>query len=120
MTRLPNVEEAKVPAAKITRYLLDLTSKQGRAKAQFFHAFGFTMEAWETLADALKRHALTHEIASTRITPHGVHYIIEGELQTPDQRNPQLRSVWKIETGQTIPALVTAYPLSERRDHATL
>lgn len=81
MARLPNGDKALVPQAKITRYLLDLTSKQGRTKAQFF---------------------------------------LEGELQTPDQRNPQIRSVWKIERGETIPLLVTAYPLGERKDDAPL
>ena len=120
MIKLPNGDRAIVPEAKITRYLLDLTSKRGQPKAQFFIAFGFTMEAWELLATALRQHALAHDIASTRETSYGVHYSIEGELQTPDQRNPQVRSVWKIEKGETVPALVTAYPLDERQSDATL
>ncbi len=114
MAKLRNVDQAIVPEAKITRYLLDLTSKQGKPKAQFFIAFGFTMETGDRLATALKQHALAHEIASTRETSYGIHYNIEGELETPDQRNPQVRSVWKIEKGETVPALVTAYPLDER------
>lgn len=114
MAKLPNAEKSIVPEAKITRYLLDLTSKHGRSKAQFFMAFGFTMETWDRLATALKRHALAHEVASTRQTPYGVHYNVEGTLETPDMRNPQVRSVWKIQRGDTIPMLVTAYPLDER------
>ena len=111
MSKLPNGEHAIVLLEKITRYLLDLTSKQGKPKAQFFLAFGFTIETWETMATALKQHAITHEIASTRETPYGIHYNVEGELETPDNRNPQVRSVWKIEKGETVPVLVTAYPV---------
>ncbi|MBX3063591.1 MAG: hypothetical protein KF726_11480 [Anaerolineae bacterium] len=123
MAKLPTGDQAVVPEAKITRYLLDLTSKQGKPKAQFFIAFGFTMEVWELLATALKQHALAHDIASVRETRYGIHYNIEGELQTPDERNPRVRSVWKIEKDATIPALVTAYPLDEldeKADDATL
>ena len=118
MSRLPNGEQAIVPQEKITRYLLDLTSKHGKSKAQFFLAFGFTIEAWETMAASLKQHAMTHDVASTRETPYGIHYTVEGALETPDHRNPQVRSVWNIEAGETIPALVTAYPV--RTDHEAI
>lgn len=120
MGKLPNGDRAIVPEAKITRYLLDLTSKEGKAKARFFIAFGFTRDAWEMLAEALKQHALAHAVASTRKTAYGIHYNVEGELQTPDARNHQVRSVWKIGMGETVPALVTAYPLDERQTDATL
>jgi hypothetical protein len=63
------------------------------------------------LAAAFKQHALAHDVANTCQTPYGVHYSVEGVLVTPDERNPQVRSVWKIEKGETIPSLVTAYPL---------
>lgn len=110
MAKLPNGDQAIVPEAKITRYLLDLTSKQGRPKAQFFIAFGFTMEAWQDLAAALKRHAQTHDITSTRETPYGTHYVITGALLTPDGRNPSIKTVWKILGDEQIPSFVTAYP----------
>jgi hypothetical protein len=118
MSKLPNNDNANVPQEKITQYLLDPTSKHGKSKAQFFLSFGFTIEAWETMAASLKQHALTHEVASTRETPYGIHYNVQGALQTPDDRNPQVRSVWKIEKDETIPALVTAYPV--RTDDETL
>lgn len=113
MAKLPNADNATVPPAKITHYLLSLTSKHGKAKAQFFLAFGFTIEAWETLAAALLQHARGHDVTSTRETPYGTHYSIEGVLQTPDGRNPFVRSVWKIETGKRVPSFVTAYPEDE-------
>jgi hypothetical protein len=120
MAKLPKAEKAFVPEAKITRYLLDLTSKHGKGKAQFFMLFGFTMSSWELLAAALKRHGMTHDVTDTRETSYGTHYVVEGELQTPDGRRPQVRSVWKLEMDDTIPSLVTAYPLEELTDDETL
>ena len=111
MSKLPNSDKAIVPETKITRYLLDLSSKHGKSKAKFFLAFGFTIDRWEELAIALKQHAIRYDVASTRETLYGIHYNIEGALETPDERNPQIQSVWKIEEAETVPTLVTAYPL---------
>lgn len=111
MTTLPNAYSAIVPDAKITRYLLELTSADGESKARFFMTFGFTMEAWEQLAEALKQHARTHPVASTRHTSYGVNYIIEGPIESPNGRNPAIRSVWKIDNDSEVPSFVTAYPL---------
>jgi hypothetical protein len=43
-------------------------------------------------------------------------YTVEGNIRSPDRRNPFIRSVWFIEEDETIPRLVTAYPISERRN----
>lgn len=94
------------------RYLLDLTSENGRAKARFFLSFGFTIEAWQIMAQTLKDHAGDHEV--TRVEerpPFGTHYVIEGALTTPDGRNPAVRVVWIIDEGDDVPRLVSAYPL---------
>lgn len=109
--KLPNLGNAVVPAAKISGYLLSATHRDGRHKAAFFTRFGFTAEAWETLAAALLRHAAEHEVAKIEASPFGTRYIIEGELHTPDGRTPRLRVVWFIATGEVAPALATAYPL---------
>jgi hypothetical protein len=110
--KLPHLENASVPKAKIVKYLLNLEHQQGgRDKAVFFMRFGFTIEAWEILAQALIAHAQSHEIASTMSLPERVHYVIEGEIRSPDGRNPQIRSVWVIETDSTTPRFVSAYPV---------
>jgi hypothetical protein len=108
--KLPQLERCIVPEAKITRYLLDLNSPKGQAKAAFFLAFGFTIEVWQGLAQALIHHAQSHEVSKLVQTDYGVHYVIEGILLTPDGRNPQIRSVWAILNGDDVPRLVTAYP----------
>lgn len=73
------------------------------------------MEAWETLAGALRRHAVEHDVVAIEGTPFGTSYTVEGQLVAPDGRVPQVRVVWFIETGETIPRLVTAYPLKGAR-----
>jgi hypothetical protein len=107
--KLPHLENAYVPAAKITDYLLSDETSGG--KAAFYLAFGFTMDDWQRLSDALIQHATAHEIKHSSETRHGVKYIIEGDMQTPDGRSPQVRSVWIVDTGNDAPRLVTAYPL---------
>jgi hypothetical protein len=54
---LPNVGKAELPKSKVANYLLDLTNENGKTKARFFLAFGFTIDAWETMAQALIHHA---------------------------------------------------------------
>jgi hypothetical protein len=109
--RLPNVEQAIVARRKLTEYLLSPTHRAGRSKAAFFASFGFTAEAWETLADALKDHAAQHEVVETEQTRFGTSYSVEGALRAPDGRMPLVRAVWFIESGESVPRLVTAYPL---------
>jgi hypothetical protein len=110
--KLPNLEKAVITKPKIVNYLLDLTSENGKAKARFFLAFGFTIEAWEVMAEALTQHASDHEVTKVEARPpFGIHYVIEGTLNTPDGRNPSVRVIWIIDDGDDAPRLVSAYPL---------
>jgi hypothetical protein len=108
--KLPNHEQAIVPQRKITDYLLSSTHRDGRSKAAFFSRFGFSVEGWDVLAAALRRHAAEHPVVETEHTPFGTRYVVEGGLTAPDGRTPRVRVVWFIERGETIPRLVTAYP----------
>lgn len=109
--RLPDLEAAVVPKDKITRYLPSETHRDGRHKAAFFLAFGFTTSRWQTLAGALQKHAADHELAKVEDTPFGTRYVVEGTIETPDGGTPRIRSVWFVDSGQTAPRFVTAYPL---------
>ena len=109
--RLPNHEQANVPEAKIVAYLLNLGSRNGASKARFFLAFGFTIERWHVMAEALKDHARANEVTEIVPRPFGLHYVVEGPLQTPDGRDPSVRVVWIIESDEGIPRLLSAYPL---------
>lgn len=114
--KLPNVESAVVPEAKITGYLLSTTHRDGRHKAAFFLQFGFSADDWRTLAAAILRHAEEHEVAKAEDTPFGTRYVVEGTIETPSGRRPSVRSVWFIVTDQDQPRFVTAYPLEGAGD----
>jgi hypothetical protein len=114
--KLPEYEQAMVPERKITGYLLALSHRDGRSKAAFFMRFGFTPEAWQVLAAALKRHAADHEVVAAEPTAFGMNYVVEGPLLAPDGRSPHVRVVWFIATGEHVPVLATAYPLKGARN----
>lgn len=110
-TYLPNVQNAEVAESKIVDYLLSTTHPEGKDKANFFLSFGFSSERWQEFADALTRHAATHEVESSVETGYGVCYLVDGAIESPDQRNPQIRAVWQIDLDAVNPRLITAYPL---------
>ena len=111
--KLPHLENASVPEDKVVRYLLNTEHEGGGAgKAAFFLHFGFTIEHWDVLAAALLNHASACEVAGIQPKhPTHVNYSVEGALVTPDGRNPQVRTVWAVDTGSTRPRFVTAYPV---------
>lgn len=109
--KLPQFEQAIIPERKLVEYLLSPTHRDGRSKAAFFASFGFTKETSEMFADALRRHAGEHDVVATEMTAFGTSYTVEGMLRAPDSRLPLARVVWFIENGETVPRLVTAYPL---------
>ncbi len=113
--KLPNYENAVVPESKITKCLLARTHREGRNKARVFTALGFTPSDWDALARALLRHASEHEVAKTEDSPFGTRYTVEGAMASPASSTPFVRAVWFIETGDTVPKFVTAYPRERKR-----
>ena len=112
--KLPNAEHAVVEEAKITRYLLNLESKDGHGKAKFFLAHGFSLARWYELEETLLWHAVAHDVVRIIDRIHDRLYVIEGETSTPDGRSPYIRSVWQIEYGRETPRLISAYPRNRR------
>lgn len=107
---LPNASSCRVDRAKIEDYLLCSTHPDGAAKAYFFRRFGFKPENWRELASALRVHGQTHEVSEVAESRHGTRYSVDGPLQSPDGRNPTVRSVWIVEKGAVEPRLITAHP----------
>jgi hypothetical protein len=114
--KLPSLENAVVPAAKVTDYLLSGTHPDGRSKAEFFMALGFTLDDWPALEKSLRQHARDHDIAKVESSPFGTRYAIEGTMKTPDGRSPLIRTVWFTTNQEETPQFVTAYPLRRRDD----
>ncbi len=109
MSQLPNAALAHVEDVKVRDYLLNPGNLQNQGKAGQFERYGFVRDHWQVLADALCKHPTINPVVRMVSSPHGVKYVVECSLETPDHRNPCLRSVWIIEDGQDRPRLVTAY-----------
>jgi len=100
---LPNCTEAHVDRRKLTEYLLNRDHPDATGKSAFF--YGRYGDNWTELRDDLQEHA-TGAVASVEETRHGTTYVIEKPLS-----GALVRSVWMIRTGESIPRLVTAYPI---------
>ena len=108
--KLPNASLALVDREKITEYLLNREHPDNGGKADFFIALGFSLHEWEILAESLRRVAILSEVSRSMESVHGKKYIVEGEIQTPIGKTPNVRTVWIVDAGKSIARLVTAYP----------
>lgn len=117
--KLPNAHQAHVDRTKVIHYLLSTRHPDGRSKAAFFARFGFEAGQWHRLATALRDHGARHDIAERTMSDYGTRYSVDGMIETPDGRNPNVRTVWIIDTADTVPRLVTAYPLRRNDVHRT-
>jgi uncharacterized protein DUF6883 len=97
-------------APRVTNYLLSPSHPDGRGKAAFFMRFGFRVEAWETLAGALREVGSSNPVVNRVESSHGTRYTVDGPMRAPDGRAPMVRTVWIVESGSS-PRLVTAHPL---------
>ena len=113
--KLPNAARAIVDESKVVDYLLSVRHPDGRAKAAFFSAFGFRAQRWQAFARALRAQGGSGEVTGMSESGYGTRCSVDGVIETPDDRNPRIRTVWIIDSEQA-PRLVTAYPL--RRPHA--
>lgn len=105
---LPDIR--RIDRSKIDEYLLHPIN--GRGKAAFFQAYGFALERWEELRDALMEHAAACPVAENSVSPYGCRYLVRGGLRTPSGRDPLplVCSVWQADNGDVGARLITAYP----------
>jgi hypothetical protein len=107
MPRLPHLDRAAVPEAKIVNYLLSARHPGGRAKARFLESFGFRAQSWHLLRDTVIAHATANDITASHRTHFGT---IDGPLPTPNGRAPMVRVVCFVESQENVPRLVTLVP----------
>ncbi len=106
--KLPNVEKAQIPEAKLREYLLSTTHTIGRYKARFLAGLGFTSENWTELRERLQ--SLARQDAELgEATEHGEKYLVSGTLEGPIG-SAEVVSVWIVMAGDDFPRLVTVYP----------
>ena len=78
--KIPNYQNAVISEGKLAGYLLSASPAYGRHKAAFFNRFGFSVDAWEILAQALREHASEHEVLAIEDSPFGRRYIVERSV----------------------------------------
>lgn len=108
---LPGAHTAYVPPRKLTDYLLSNTHPRGMEKARYLRSYGFTIERVTALEAALLSIAQTGVLVEVEQTDHGTTYVVIGSAPTPDGGMIRLTTVWIVETDETRPRFVTAYPV---------
>jgi uncharacterized protein DUF6883 len=116
MRLLEIVERLSIPTPKVTGYLLKLDHPRGASKDRFFMGVGFRPEYPVPLFDALLEHGDMNDIVTTESRPGAMVYTVEGEVVSPDGRNPRIGTVWQVDAGSNVARLITAVPLRRRRD----
>lgn len=91
--KLPHADDLLVDREKVTQYLLSPTHPDGSAKAKFFSRFGFRLEEWQGLVEALRKQGASYPVVKTVESSYGTRYAVDGPLESPDRRNPMVRTV---------------------------
>lgn len=58
----------------------------------------------------LRSYAASHGVARVVETAFGSRYHVDNRIETPDGRNPVIRSVWQVDTGFVHPRFIAAHP----------
>lgn len=108
--RLPDLDRAHIPPAKIRDYLLDPAHPVGKAKARFFNGLGFRRARWAALRSALLDHAATGQAEQLPVGEFGQKYLVRGIIQGRNGTRAALVSIWILTPQTRGPRFVTAYP----------
>lgn len=95
---MPYAEEALVEDAKLLGYLLNPDHPHGTHKARYLGRFGFNAANLSDARSALLKHGRSYDVARVVQTGYGPRYAVEGVLETPDRRNPRVRTVWQMDS----------------------
>jgi len=110
---LPNREKAYVPPEKLSGYLLSETHALGREKARFFKSHGYNKGNVSLMEQGLLTLAREGTVLQEVVSAHGIKYVVQGSMITPQGRIISVRTVWIVESGDESPRFVTAYPARE-------
>src|ERR1035438_4726314 len=109
--KVTNPERAIVDIAKLRDYSLSPTHKEGKHKARVFAgALGIAEEDADWLRTVLLEAVRRYDCVLGRMTSFGQRYIVDFPVARDDKR-AQVRSVWNVRPGETVPRLVTCYVL---------
>lgn len=85
-------EDAIIPDAKLTRYLLVLRPRNDKSK--FLAQAGFTAENPEALLNALRQLTRSNDALEDRTDEYGTYYQVKGMLQGVNGMNLNVITIW--------------------------
>lgn len=101
-----------IAAAKLERYLLNVSDPKGGSKARFFIGHGFDPTSPAILAAALHEHAAATLTEATLVeSEFGRRLRLDGRLVTPNATVPLVRAIWQVDERSEAATFLTAYPL---------
>lgn len=107
--KLPNADRAVVDIAKLRDYSLNPAHPEGKHKARVLAAMlGYTSKDAEKLREIILSAVLRQEAIEGIRDEHGTRYRLDFETQGK-RGVVMLRTAWIIDTGETIPRLVSCY-----------
>ncbi|HEV2879690.1 MAG TPA: hypothetical protein VGX24_00155 [Pyrinomonadaceae bacterium] len=107
--KLPKADRAVVDVAKLRDYSLNPTHPEGKHKARVLAAMlGFAADDAEKLRQMILAAVLRHEAAERGTDAHGTRYTVDFEARGL-RDVATIRTAWIIDTGETIPRLVSCY-----------
>jgi hypothetical protein len=107
--KLPNADRAIVDIAKLRDYSLNSTHGEGKHKARVFAALlGFTTDDAERLREMILTAVLSYESMPGVTDEHGTRYAVDFAAQGL-RGTVTIRTAWIIDTGETVPRLVSCY-----------
>ena len=107
--KLPNPEQASIPADKLEGYALNPNHSEGRHKAVVFRsALGLDQENASALREALRQALKSQDATPTKRNPYGQKYQIDFEM-IRDGKSATIRSIWIVKDTENFPRLITCY-----------
>ena len=99
-----------IDPAKLVEYALNSDHPRGRHKARIFRsALGFDVTNVDALVDALRDGVLRHSARPSGHDAFGDFYTIDLDVAGPTGSSGTIRTIWIVETGSSVPRLVTLY-----------
>ena len=100
-----------MPPLKVTHYLLNPNSDDGKSKCAYLMTYGFGLHNPNDLALSLYLHADKANFVGIKSTPWGLKFLFDGPIPAPNGLDAWLLTVWQVKAGSDGTALfVTSRP----------
>jgi hypothetical protein len=100
---IPNAESAFIPAEKLDNYLLNPAHPVGGPEARCFIALGYEIDEPGRLESNLVEVVRTSDDYVVDQTRFGVKYTVRGQIESPNGRRANVRTVWIVEADALSP-----------------